>query len=72
MEGESLALNHVIKQAQQQGTWWDGSQLYYWKESREMDLRLQMECSLDLCSKGNLGTGRKEKYRFHGFELHQI
>lgn len=54
MEGKSLTLNYVIKQAQGQGTWWDGSQLYYWKKSREMDLRLQMESSLDLCSKGNL------------------
>lgn len=72
MEGKSLTLNYVIKQAQGQGTWWDGSQLYYWKESREMDLRLQMESSLDLCSKGNLWTGRTEKYRFHGFEFHQI
>lgn len=50
MEGKSLTLNYVIKQVQGQGTWWDGSQLYYWKESREMDLRLQMESSLDLCS----------------------
>lgn len=41
------------------------------RESREVDLRLPKESSLELDTNVNLRTGENgKKYRFHGFEFH--